>query len=361
MAAPGTPQGPTPASLLTGFLGSGKTTLLNALLRDPDMAETAVLVNEFGDVGIDHLLVETLDDDVVLLNAGCICCTIRSDLVECLGELFDKRAAGAIPAFRRVMIETTGLADPAPLLHTLLDHEAVRTRYCVDGVIATVDAVLGFRQLDEHEECLRQAAVADRLVLTKTDIAEPHEVAALHERLRAINPGAPVIEVIHGRLAAARLLDAGVFDLAAKNADVGAWLNQAAYDDEHGAGGPSGHGPDTNRHGDGIEAFCLEAEAPLEMYRFVAWIERLFEAHGAHILRLKGVLDVAGSEVPLVVHGVQHIFHPITRLRRWPDGERRSRIVVITHDLGRDVVEKSFARAVVEDGGRSRSPRRRAA
>ncbi len=345
MGDPKSLDGPTPTSVLTGFLGSGKTTLLNALLRDPDMAETAVLVNEFGDVGIDHLLVETLDDDVVLLNAGCICCTIRNDLVECLSGLFDKRAVGAIPAFRRVMIETTGLADPAPILHTLLDHEAVRTRYCVDGVIVTVDAVHGFRQIDEHAECLRQAAVADRLVLTKTDIAAPHDVAALHDRLKAINPGAPVIEVVHGRIAAARLLGAGVFDLASKHADVEAWLNQAAYEDAH-----AGHEPDRNRHGDGIEAFCLEAKAPLEMHRFVAWIERLLEAHGEHILRLKGVLDVAGSEVPLVVHGVQHIFHPITRLRRWPDAERRSRVVVITRNLPRNVVEERFARAVLQAG-----------
>ena len=346
MSEPQSLDGPTPVSVLTGFLGSGKTTLLNALLRDPDMAETAVLVNEFGDVGIDHLLVETLDDDVVLLNAGCICCTIRNDLVVCLSELFDKRAAGMVPAFRRVMIETTGLADPAPILHTLLDHEAVRTRYCVDGVITTVDAVHGFRQIDEHEECLRQAAVADRLVLTKTDIAEPGAADALRARLEAINPGAPIIEVVHGRIAAARLLDAGVFDLASKNADVEAWLNQAAYADAH-----AGHEPDRNRHGDDIEAFCLEARKPLEMHRFVAWIERLLEAHGEHILRLKGVLDVVGSEVPLVVHGVQHIFHPITRLRRWPDGERRSRVVVITRHLPRDVVEESFARVVLQDGG----------
>ena len=329
----------TPVSVLTGFLGSGKTTLLNGLLSDPHMAETAVLVNEFGDVGIDHLLVEALDDDVVLLNAGCICCSIRDDLVTCLGELYDKRAAGTVPAYQRVLIETTGLADPAPILHTLLDHEAVRSRYCVDGIITTVDAVLGGGQLDGHEECLRQAAVADRLVLTKTDMADPGVAATLRARLNAINPGAPVIDVVHGRIPAARLLDAGVFDLSSKNTDVEAWISEAAYG--------HGHAPDRNRHGDDIEAFCLHAETPLEMHRFVAWIERLLEAHGEHILRLKGVLDVVGSDVPLAVHGVQHIFHPITRLRPWPDGERHSRIVFITRDLPRRVVEESFAGTVV--------------
>ena len=330
----------TPVSVLTGFLGSGKTTLLNGLLRDPDMAETAVLVNEFGDVGIDHLLVEALDDDVVLLNAGCICCSIRDDLVTSLGELYDKRAAGTVPNFRRVLIETTGLADPAPILHTLLDHEAVRSRYCVDGIITTVDATLGGGQLDDHEECLRQAAVADRLVLTKTDMAEPDAVDALRDRLDAVNPGAPVIEVIHGRIAAARLLDAGVFDLAAKSTEVEAWLNEAAYQDDH------GHDRNRNRHGDDIEAFCLHADAPLELHRFVAWIERLFEAHGERILRLKGVLDVVGCDVPLAVHGVQHIFHPVAKLRPWPDGERRSRVVVITKGLDRRAVEESFVSGV---------------
>lgn len=334
----------TPVSVLTGFLGSGKTTLLNAILRDPHMAETAVLVNEFGDIGIDHLLVEALDDDVLLLNAGCICCSIRDDLVTSLGELYDKRAAGKVPAFRRVLIETTGLADPAPILHTLLDHEAVRSRYCVDGIITTVDAVLGGRQFDDHEECLRQAAVADRLVLTKTDMAGPGEVDALRARLETVNPGAPIIDAVHGRIAAARLLDAGFFDLASKHADVEAWLNEAAYDHDH------DHARDRNRHGDDIEAVCLLAESPLEMHRFIAWIERLLEAHGERVLRLKGVLDVVGSDVPLAVHGVQHIFHPITKLRPWPEGERRSRVVVITKDLPRQVVEESFITTVCKRG-----------
>ena len=335
---------PTPATVITGFLGSGKTTLLNALLRDRRMAETAVLVNEFGDVGIDHLLVETLDDDVVLLNAGCLCCTIRNDLVETLASLFDKRAAGLVPSFRRVAIETTGLADPAPILHTLLSHEALRERYCIDGIIVTVDAVNGARQIDEHAECLKQAAVADRLVMTKGDIAGPEAIAALRARLATLNPGAPVIEAVQGAVDPSRLLDAGPFDAASKGADVVAWLNAAAYD-----------GHDANRHDTGIEAFCLTAETPIEMHRFIAWVERLLAAHGDKLLRLKGVLDVAGSEAPIVVHGVQHVFHPLTRLAAWPDDERRSRIVVIAKDLAREAVEDDFARSVVglaEDGPR---------
>ncbi len=335
----------TPVTVITGFLGSGKTTLLNALLRDPALRDTAVLVNEFGAVGIDHLLVEALEDeDVVLLNAGCLCCTIRDDLVGCLSSLHEKRAQGTVPAFRRVVIETTGLADPAPILHTLLGHEAVRGRYSVEGILTTVDAVNGARQLTEHPESVKQAAVADRLVVTKGDIAEAGAVEALRARLAAINPGAAIIEAAHGEVAAQHLLDSGVFDLTGKSADVARWLGEA------GAADDGLHGHDTSRHDDRISTFSLHAEAPIEIHRFVAWVEGLLEAHGDRLLRLKGILDAAGSEAPIVVHGVQHIFHPLARLPHWPDGERRSRIVVIARDLDPGPVEEGFRRLVLGEG-----------
>jgi G3E family GTPase len=309
------------------------------------MRETAVLVNEFGEVGIDHLLVETLEDeDVVLLNAGCLCCTIRDDLVGCLSSLHEKRAEGTVPAFRRVVIETTGLADPAPILHTLLGHEALRDRYRVSGIVTTVDAVNGARQLTEHGESVKQAAVADRLVVTKGDIAAAGAVEALRARLAAINPGAEIIEAAHGKVAAERLLDAGAFDPGGKGADVARWLGEAAQADA------AGHGHDASRHDDRIRSFSLHAEAPIEIHRFVAWVEGLLEAHGDRLLRLKGILDAAGSDVPIVVHGVQHIFHPLSRLARWPDGERRSRITVIARDLDPGPVEAEFRRVVLGEG-----------
>ena len=336
---------PTPTTVITGFLGSGKTTLLNALLRDPDLRETAVLVNEFGEIGIDHLLVESLDEDVVLLNAGCLCCTIRDDLVGSLVSLFEKRAMGTVPAFRRVVIETTGLADSAPILHTLLSHEAVRDRYSVDGIVTTVDAVNGDRHLTEHVECVRQAAFADRLVITKADIGARRTIDALRVRLGSLNPGAPIIEVVHGKVAPSRLLDAGAFDRQSKTPDVQRWLNEAAYESTHsGDSTGSRHTHDLNRHDDRIRAFCLSADVPLEMHRFVTWVEGLLEAHGDKLLRLKGVLNVDGSEAPIVVHGVQHIFHPLVRLPGWPDDDRRSRIVIITRDLASEMVENSFHR-----------------
>ena len=304
-----------------------------------------MLVNEFGAVGIDHLLVEALEDeDVVLLNAGCLCCTIRDDLVGCLSSLHEKRAQGTVPAFRRVVIETTGLADPAPILHTLLGHEAVRGRYSVEGILTTVDAVHGARQLTEHAESVKQAAVADRLVVTKGDIATAGAVEALRARLAAINPGAEIVEAAHGRVAAARLLDAGAFNAGSKGADVARWLGEAAQEDE--SGGPR-HGHDASRHDDRIRSFSLHAEEPIEIHRFVAWVEGLLEAHGDRLLRLKGILDAASSEAPIVVHGVQHIFHPLARLPRWPDGPRRSRIVIIARDLDPGPVEAGFRRTVL--------------
>ncbi len=323
----------TPVSVITGFLGSGKTTLLNALLRHPDMGETAVLVNEFGEIGIDHLLVEELlDEETVLLSSGCLCCTIREDLVSSLVSLDERRAAGDIPPFRQALIETTGLADPAPILHTLLAHEAIEPAFRVDAIITTVDAVNGSRQLDSHPEPLRQAAVADRLVLTKTDLAPPADTESLRGRLRRINRGAPLLEVLHGDVAPSRLFGASPFATQGKVPRVETWLNEVAYREEAHA-----H-HDVNRHDDRIHAWCLEAERALPLARFVAWVERLIERHGDALLRLKGVLDVEGSPAPVVVHGVQHVFHPLSRLERWPAGGRRSRIVVIVKDLTREQV-----------------------
>ena len=326
-------QPATPVSVITGFLGSGKTTLLNALLRHPEMRETVVLVNEFGETGIDHLLVEELlAEETVLLNAGCLCCTIRDDLVSSLVSLEERRATGAIPPFRQAIIETTGLADPAPILHTLVGHEALENVFRVDAIVTTVDAVHGSRQLDHHPESLRQAAVADRLVLTKTDLVAPRNADELRERLRRINRGAPVLEVRHGEVAPSRLFGASPFDTGGRVSRIESWLNEVAYREERHA-----H-HDVNRHDDRIRAYCLEADRALPLPRFVAWVEGLIERHGDSLLRLKGVLDVEGSAVPVVVHGVQHVFHPLSRLDRWPSGERRSRIVVIVNDRTREQV-----------------------
>ncbi len=342
------PDEPLPVSVLTGFLGSGKTTVLRHLLRHPAMVETAVVVNEFGEVGLDHLLVETADEDTVLLNSGCLCCTVRGDLIDTLRRLFRRRVRREVPAFLRLVIETTGLADPAPILHTLMTDPMLVTRFRLDGVIATVDAVTGEATLDRHGEAVKQAAVADRLLVTKTDLADRSAVAALAVRLAALNPAAPVHEVVQGAIDPERLFNAGLYDPTTKSLDVRRWLKAEAYRDAgHGHG--HGHHHDINRHDDRIRAFVVTVERPLDWDRLNGWIEMLVACYGADILRLKGILNVADMDRPLVVHAVQHLFHPPVALESWPDGDRSSRLVFITRDLDRATFERTL-KEFTEDG-----------
>lgn len=351
-----------PVTVLTGFLGSGKTTLLNALLKHPDMGETAVLINEFGEVGLDHLLVEAIDDDIVLLNSGCLCCTVRGDLVTAMRDLYFKRVRGLVPEFGRLLIETTGLADPAPILHTLMTDPLISSRYRLDGIVTTIDAVNGASQLDRQPEPVKQAAVADRLVLTKTDLATPEALADLEARLRAVNPAAPLLRADHGRLEPAAVLNAGLFKPGEKHPDVARWLSEEAYDDghghhghhhghghdhhEHGQEGGGHHHHDVNRHDARISAFTVSFNAPLRWEGFVDAMEMLIASKGEDILRLKGLLNVEGEDAPVVVHAVQHVFHPPTTLPAWPDDDRRSRLVFITRSVNRAPVADLLAAAL---------------
>jgi G3E family GTPase len=334
-----------PVTVLTGFLGSGKTTLLNALLKRPEMGETAVVINEFGEIGIDHDLVESGSEDMVVMDSGCLCCTIRGDLIETLRGLIRRRWTGDIPAFRRLLIETTGLADPAPILHTLMTDPVICARYRLDGVVTTVDAAVGAATLDAQPEAVKQAAVADRLLLTKTDLAEPDRVAALEGRLRALNPAAPILHAIRGAVAPDALFGSGLYDPATKSPDVARWLSEEAYAAEHDH--HHSHTHDPNRHDDRIRAFVIRAEEPLDWDRFVDWIEALTATHGGALLRMKGILNVAQAEGPVAVHGVQHVFHPPAMLPAWPEGDpRHSRIVLIARDVSRAPVETLFRQLV---------------
>ncbi len=341
-----------PISVLTGFLGSGKTTLLRRLLAHPSMADTAVVINEFGEVGLDHLLVREITEDIVLLNSGCVCCTMRDDLVASLLELQRERDAGRIPQFRRVAIESTGLADPAPIIHTLMTNAELLPHYRLGSVITTVDAVLGAGQLDHHNEAVKQAAMADRLVITKSDLAPPGH-GALAQRLRALNPGAPILSAtLHDGPGPDQLLDSGPLDTRAKGSDVAHWLNAEAYAPPA-DGGPAHagghHHAADERHDARIASFCLYFDRPLAWRTFVEWLELLLASRGESVLRVKGLLNVAGRSRPLVIHGVQHVVYPPTELAGWPDGDERSRIVFITRDLPRCAVENSF-RAVFGEG-----------
>ncbi len=335
-----------PISVLTGFLGSGKTTVLSHLLQDPAMHDTAVVINEFGDVGLDHMLVESSNDDVVVLNSGCLCCTIRGDLIDTLRNLFRRRVTGEVPEFARLVIETTGLADPAPILHTLMTDPLLAARYRLDSVIATVDGVHGLSQMDTQFEPIKQAAVADRLLVTKRDLISDDEAETLTERLRSINPAAPIYTITHGDVAAETLFGAGLYDPETKSPDVARWLRDEAYadaeshDDHH-------HHHDVNRHDDRIRSFCLTSETPMAWDAFADWMEALISVHGDALLRVKGILNVTDTDKPVAVHGVQHVFHPPAMLEAWPDADRSSRIVMITRDLNREPVEQMF-RAFVE-------------
>jgi G3E family GTPase len=294
----------TPISVITGFLGSGKTTLLSRLLRDPALARTAVIVNEFGEVGLDHLLLEASDEEIVLLEGGCLCCKVRGDLVRTAGELLERRARGAA-AFDRIVVETTGLADPAPILQALMTDREIADALRLESVIATVDCAAGGATLDAHPESVKQAALADRIVLTKTDLADS---SALAERLRRLNPSAPQLTALHGAVDPSLLFNGAtykrVFDNPASHADSG------------------------------VTTFCLRRSEPLHAVTLSLFLQVLAEHCGAKLLRLKGLVDVAESPGrPALIHGVQHVFHPPAWLDSWPDDDRSTRIVVIAQGL----------------------------
>src|ERR1700738_1153839 len=331
-----------PVTLLTGFLGSGKTTVLNHVLKQPGMAATAVIVNEFGEIGLDHLLVERSSEDVVLLSSGCLCCTVRGDIVDTLTSLFVDRVKGKVPFFTRVAIETTGLADPAPVLHTLMTDPIVVARYMLDGVVTTVDAVNGAGTLDRQPEAVKQAAVADRLLLTKTDLAAPAARQAFEARLAALNPSAPVIPVAQGAVDPALLFNLGFFDPATKGVDVQRWLRDEAFESGHDHEHDDDH-PDVNRHDDRIRAFCITRERPISWAVLSGWLDGLATMRGDDLLRLKAIVALSDRpDQPVVLHGGQTLFHPPVLLPQWPSEDRRTRMVFITRDLPREAIEATL-------------------
>jgi G3E family GTPase len=406
------PPPPIPVLVLTGFLGAGKTTLLNRLLKTPppveatpgaarsagrarwregehkgrayedragvndDLSQTAVIINEFGEVGLDHLLVEHVDDGIVLLSTGCLCCTLRGDLINALERLLRSLDNGRA-VFSRVIIETTGLADPAPVLHVLMTHPYLAMRYRLDGIVTVVDAITGAATLDTHAEAVKQVAVADRLVLTKTDLIPPPyppplearasrpppwlkraggtpelparegkvgadriSLDALRARLHVLNPAAPVLDAAAGEADASRILNCGLYDPASKIPDVKRWLAVEAYADSH---HHHGRDHDRNRHDAHIRAFALTTPQTIPAGAFEMFMDLVRSLHGPNLLRVKGVVKLAENpDQPVVVHAVQHLMHPAARLERWPDEERVTRMVFIVRDVDPRVITELF-------------------
>jgi G3E family GTPase len=318
------------ALVLTGFLGSGKTTLLGRLLRRPEFSRTAVIINEFGEIGLDHDLIEASEDSLIELQTGCLCCKIRNDLATTIHDLLRRRDEGTVAPFTRLVIETSGLADPAPVLQTLMTDAAIAERVVLGGIMTTVDAVNGADTLDREEISAKQAAVADRLLLTKTDLASPPP--ALLRRLNALNATAPVLIARHGEIDLHDLLNGRVYDTRTGSLDARSWL-----------------GPDPGAHAhhhrhDGISTYALVRPEPLRAVTLTLFLETLAEHCGADLLRLKGIVNILESpERPAVIHGVQHVFHPPTWLPGWPSEDRQSRMIFITRGIPCGWVEALLA------------------
>ena len=337
----------TPVTLLTGFLGSGKTTLLNRMLTHPSLHDTAVLINEFGAVPIDHLLVRSVSGDVVVMANGCVCCSVAGDMVNALRDLYFKRANAEIPYFKRVIIETTGLADPAPIMHTLIEMPLVAARYALSGIVTTVDATHGESQLDQHFESVKQAAVADRIVITKIDLATPAQLSALQQRLTLLNPGATIFTAAAGDIDPERLLDTGLYQQNVKTPDVEKWLRAEVYkpvtaDRKFGFASAASLVPSTSRHDERIRAFAVIYVEPVMWQSLLDALELLTSIRGDELLRIKGIVNVLGETTPRAIHGVQHTLYPAAKLSAWPDDDRRTRIVFITRDLSESFIRDTL-------------------
>lgn len=339
---------PIPVTLLTGFLGAGKTTLLNRLLHDPAAGRVAVIVNEFGEAGLDHDLIESAAEDVVLMPAGCICCTIRGDLAKTMSRLLVRRAVGEL-RFDRVVIETTGLADPGPIHHTLLVDPVLAPDFVLDGIITAVDVVLGLSTLDRHAEAQAQVAMADRIVLTKRDLADDSTLQRLGQRLDRLNPGAKRIIASNGAVPAGVLFGLSAQRRAMAHDRALDWLSAApASDPLAGLSGlpqaktrftPLSHHASDDR----ITTASVTLTRPIAPDLFDLWLDTLIALRGQDILRMKGIVHIQDLPTPFVFHGVQHIFEPPQPLTNWPEGDQTSRIVIIARDIPQQDLQQSLA------------------
>ena len=348
-------------TLLTGFLGSGKSTLLSEILRHSDFQNTAVIVNEFGEVGLDGVLIEHSENQIIEMTSGCLCCTVRGDIRQTLLMLHSKRESGEIPQFDRVVVESTGLADPAPVIHTLMSDRFLEHRFMLGGIVTTVDAANGLSTIEEHKECEKQVAVADRIVITKTDIKNTEiskeGIDGLRTKLSRLNPTAQIWDRHDGSLKFGNLFDTSLYDPGTKTIDVSKWLNAEAFPAEgdhrhHHHYAEDGvatdqnvgqHQHDVTRHGQSIRSFTLVFNQPVKIDTFATALEALLFTQASRLLRIKGIVNTVDRPgKPMVIHGVQHIFHDPIWLDDWPDGDHRTKLVFITDGIERATLDEFF-------------------
>ncbi|MEM7442848.1 MAG: GTP-binding protein [Pseudomonadota bacterium] len=330
-----------PVNVVTGFLGSGKTTLLKEVLSRPEFSDTAVIVNEFGEVGLDHILLEEVSEGVLLLDSGCLCCTIRSDLQETIRELYDRAKRGEIPEFRRVVVETTGLADPTPVVSTIVAEPVISKHFRTGNIICTVEALAGTDTLARHPEAIKQVAVADRILVTKCDLADTSQIETLEDNVDKINPTAATSRGSGEGFDADALFALDLDDDVSRQEEVSRWLDAEVHDHDH----------EHDHHHDGIDhieigdtgSFVLRYDLPIDWTAFGVWLTALLHAHGERVLRVKGILNVAESDRPVVINGVQHVVHPPLHLRQWPTEDHTSRIVFITQGISEARIRNSLS------------------
>jgi G3E family GTPase len=335
-----------PVTLLTGFLGSGKTTLLNKLLHQPALHDTAIIINELGDAGLDQIFAQSnlsqniesehIADNTVLLSSGCLCCSLKNELADTMRDLFFKRALKAIPEFKRLIIETTGMADPGPILANLMNEPVIESTYRLDAVVVTIDSIYGLQQLENNIEALKQASVADVLLLTKTDLASPDQIGQLQQKLSAINPGATQHNIIQGNLDPASVIDVGLFDLTTKQALPLRWLRAPRKSSK-----PT-LSKATKVHDDDIVSFTVVMPTPLQWSRLKPHLLWFCQTYGKNLLRLKGIIYAEDQSDPLAIHAVHFTPYPPTPLEGWHEDTKQSRIVIIGKGLDELTIRKAL-------------------
>lgn len=331
-----------PVTLLTGFLGSGKTTLLSKLLSHSGMKDTAIVINELGEAGLDHILARTVEsqhiaDNTVLLESGCLCCTLSNEMADTLRDLFFRRALGAIPEFQRLVIETTGMADPGPIMANLLNEPVINSTYRLDAVVVTIDSVYGLEQIEKHIEARKQAAVADVLLLTKIDLVAPEQLAILTDKLAVLNPGANVHRIKQGDIDPQAIINVGLFDPATRKAQPQRWLREIKKPGLL----PRGTLPSQN-HADGISSFTVTLPKPLNWDQLEPVLHWLCATFSEELLRMKGIVHAEDQEAPLAIHAVHNTLYPPTLLKGWDEDEPITRIVLIGKDLDEDRIRKAL-------------------